>query len=51
MYYDGPGKVFDYRYGPIFAVAISPLAMLPTELGSFCFIWVSVAIFYLVVRN
>jgi alpha-1,2-mannosyltransferase len=40
-----------YRYGPAFAVAMLPLAMLPTQLGSFLFIWGNVIIFYLVLRE
>jgi hypothetical protein len=44
-------EYYDYRYGPVFSVFISPLVLLPTPLGSFLFIWGNAIIYYLALRG
>lgn len=40
MYLDLPA-VFDYRYGPVFACGLMPLACLPDRLGGLLFAWIN----------
>ena len=35
-----------YRYGPVFAFAMTPLAALPTALGSLLWIWLNFSLFF-----
>jgi alpha-1,2-mannosyltransferase len=41
----------DYRYGPVFAVVMSPFFFLPARLGSCLFGWAMLAAFYWVLRE
>jgi len=36
----------EYRYGPAFAVAMTPLALLPTWLGELLWNWVNIAVYF-----
>ena len=36
----------DFRYGPLFAVALTPLAMLPTWLGGLLWNWLNLGLFF-----
>jgi alpha-1,2-mannosyltransferase len=49
MYDLGQEKI-DYRYGPAFAIAMTPWAMLPTELGGVLWVWFNIVIFFVSVR-
>jgi hypothetical protein len=45
------GVPVDYRYGPTFAIALAPLAFLPTQWGSGLFSWITMAIFFYCARE
>ena len=46
--YDGTFN--EFRYGPAFAVAFSPLAQLPMSLGSLIWMWINLAAFFWALR-
>jgi Glycosyltransferase family 87 len=44
--YDMGEEQIDYRYGPVFAVAISPLVVLPRWLGGLLWTWLNLGVFF-----
>jgi hypothetical protein len=48
--YDVEAEGIDYRYGPVFAVLLSPLAVLPTQWGGVLFTWINTGLFFASLR-
>ena len=48
--YDPKVCTCDFRYGPACAVALLPMALLPSELGGLLWTWLNLAVFFLTLR-